>query len=346
MSRYLWVLIALAPGLAGASPGEPSRMEVRMDPTEARAVLDILAAETPDDTAWRRLLTSEPYRRLKKREAAMGRDFGDDAFRRFVLADDTRGKRDELQRTLLAWSHADLAAIGRRLSAYLPPEARVRATVYPVIKPQTNSFVFETTTDPAIFLYLDPAMSAAEFENTVAHELHHVGLASLGARFDEEVVQKAAPEVRPVLTWIGAFGEGLAVLAAAGAADVHPLQAAKAADRIRWDQDMTGFASNLRLVEQFLLDVLRGAFRDEDAVNHVGMHFFGYRGPWYTVGYRMAALVEQRFGRPTLLECMKDPRELLWRYNEAVPPADPSTPRWSEELLGRLGRSPGNATKS
>ena len=41
-----------------------------------------------------------------------------------------------------------------------------------MVKPKTNSFVFETTSNPAIFLYLDPEESQSEFENIVAHESH------------------------------------------------------------------------------------------------------------------------------------------------------------------------------
>ena len=48
-----------------------------------------------------------------------------------------------------------------------------------MIKPKTNSFAFETRIDPSIFLYLNPAMSKAQFENTVAHEMHHIGLTSV-----------------------------------------------------------------------------------------------------------------------------------------------------------------------
>jgi hypothetical protein len=34
-----------------------------------------------------------------------------------------------------------------------------------VIKPKTNSLVFEVDTDPAIFLYIDPEISREKFEN-------------------------------------------------------------------------------------------------------------------------------------------------------------------------------------
>ena len=47
-----------------------------------------------------------------------------------------------------------------------------------MIKPKTNSFVFEPASDPAIMLYLDPSRTRAQLENTVAHELHDIGYAA------------------------------------------------------------------------------------------------------------------------------------------------------------------------
>jgi hypothetical protein len=71
--------------------------------------------------------------------------------------------------------------------------------------------------------------------------------------------------------------------------------------------------------------------------DHVAFTFFGYRGPWYTVGYRMGSLVERRLGRAALLEGMVDPRRLLARYNEAAAQQNAAggetLPLWSEALL-------------
>ena len=46
-------------------------------------------------------------------------------------------------------------------------------------------------TDPAIFLYLDPTETKEEFENTLAHELHHIGYGSgcLTSKAKEEIAR-------------------------------------------------------------------------------------------------------------------------------------------------------------
>ena len=49
-----------------------------------------------------------------------------------------------------------------------------------------------------------------------------------------------------------------------------------------------------------------------------GMALFGEQGAWYTVGWKMAMLIEKSFGRPKLIDCMLDNRQLLIVYNKAV----------------------------
>jgi hypothetical protein len=292
-----------------------------MDTSEADSVLAILQKKASgvaaSDADWQRLFSSEPYVRLKKREASMHRDFTDDDFRRFVLSAELSNRREALAQTLARWKQADLNAAADRVKSYLPPGSKVRAKVYPMIKPKPNSFVFEAAADPAIFLYLDPEQSSADFENTVAHESHHIGLTDAQAKYEKMV--EAAPEPkRAVLNWVGAFGEGLAVLAAAGSLDRHPMEGFRSDDRVRWDQDMKYVDQELAQVDQFFRDVLRGGFKDRETVDHVAFTFFGYRGPWYVVGYRMAAVVEKQLGREELLKCMTDPRRLLIDYNIAA----------------------------
>ena len=49
-----------------------------------------------------------------------------------------------------------------------------------------------------------------------------------------------------------------------------------------------------------------------------GFAFFGTQGPWYAVGWRMVALIEETYGRKRLIEVMCDQRLLLATYNEAA----------------------------
>jgi hypothetical protein len=166
--------------LALATPSVPPDLTIVTDQAEAAlAILDLRSAREPvPEEAWGRLLESEGYRRLKAREAAMGRAFDDSTFRAFLGSDTLLRRAPALRRTLHEWRSARLDEAGRRALAYLPAGTPIRARVYLLIKPRTNSFVFEPATDPAIMLYLDPSRTRAELENTVAHELHHIGYAT------------------------------------------------------------------------------------------------------------------------------------------------------------------------
>lgn len=321
-----------------ASSAAPGRVQLQVDTSEAEHVLAILGHDQPvPEAEWQKLFATEPYQRLKKREAGMHRDFTDEDFKKFVLSEDLRRKAADLAATLDRWKHADLNAHAERVLEYLPERAVIHARVYPVIKPQTNSFVIDVSTDPAIFLYIDPTVTADEFSNTVSHELHHIGLGSLGDANDKEVA--TLPEnVRPAADWIGAFGEGMAMLAAAGGPGVHPHATSKPADRARWDHDMANFNDDLRTVNQFFLDIVSGKFANPDAIRAKAAEFFGVQGPWYTVGYRMSVMVEKRFGRAALIQTMLDPRCLLALYNKAAAET-PGLPLWSEALLTQVGAS-------
>jgi hypothetical protein len=320
-------------------------LDIRLVTDEADAVMFILqrmkVGEPVATADWDRLFSTEGYVRLKKRESELKRSFEDTEFQDFVLSSELLAKTGALAETLELWKRADLRAAAGRALAYLPSGTTIRAKVYPVIKPKTNSFVFELKTDPAIFLYLNPEMTAAQFENTVAHELHHIGYAAacLPAYETEEFKNKPA-EVRTVLEWVGSFGEGVAMLAAAGGPDIHPHAASPAPDRERWDKDMANFNADLKKVEGFFLDVLDGRLKGEEAIREAGFSFFGIQGPWYTVGWKMAELIEETFGRAKLIDSLCDPVALLMAYNEAAAArssqAGEALALWSPELLKRL----------
>ena len=350
-TRHMVVTGLLLMGLTGLSAPQrrlEARIHLSIISAEADAVLGILderAAGKPVlEADWQRLFSTEPYKLLKKREAGLHRDFTEGEFKAFVLSSELAKKTEELRRTLEAWKSADLKAMANRILPYLPAQARIRASVFPMIKPKPNSFVFETSTDPAIFLYLDPAKSRADFENTIAHELHHIGFASIEPEMDSKLKDLPLP-AKAVAEWAGAFGEGFAMLAAAGGPDIHPHEASPETDRDRWDRDMANFNTDLKAVEAFFLDVLHQKLKTKEEINAKAFSFFGVQGPWYTVGYRMAALIEKRFGRPALVECMVDLRKLLPRYNQAAAElnqkGEPPLALWSKELLDAMeGKRP------
>jgi hypothetical protein len=137
---------------------------------------------------------------------------------------------------------------------------------------------------------------------------------------------------------MGAFGEGEAVLAAAGSTEMRPHWEDDALDRARWDSDMMHFNQDLATLAQFFEDVLDGKLKG-DALEEKTSSFFGYQGPWYTVGYEMAALVEKRFGRKVFTDCLLDPRLLLLRYNQVAAEANKngaSLALWPDNLLDRM----------
>ncbi len=314
--------------------------EVRVVTDEADASLAILMllrqGTEPKEEDWGRLFASEGYRRLKRREESMQRSFEDEAFATFLRSEEALAGAAALAAALDDWRRADTAAAARLAQAYLPAGTRIRAALYPVIKPQTNSFVFETGTDPAIFMYLDPNVTRAKLENTLAHELHHIGYASACAGASSE---DASEGVRTAMTWAGAFGEGLAMLAAAGGPAVHPHAVSSTRERARWDRDVANVSQDLKRLEAFFLDVIEARLTG-DAVRDAAMGFFGVQGPWYTVGWSMAVTIEEINGRERLLEVMCDPRLLIATYNAAAMESTTSgkpRPLWSEALMTRLG---------
>lgn len=333
--------------VCAAQKSMPSAVNVRLVTDEAEAVLAILAKRKTkqpiSEADWQRVFSSEGYVRLKKRELAMQRSFEDADFKSFVLSDALSERAQALADTLGRWQRADITQAARLALVYLPKKAQIRAKIYPVIKPRDNSFVFDVKSDPAIFLYLDPAVSREKFENTLAHELHHIGYASScpSRKASDEIA--ALPQNKKVVNQIiGAFGEGFAMLAAAGGVAVHPHAVSNSEERARWDRDMANFNGDLKQVEKFFLDILANRLSEEE-IRNISSSFFGIQGPWYTVGWKMSVLIEKTYGRAKLIECICDPRKLLPTYNNAAVKynrgAREPLALWSESLIKGTRRS-------
>lgn len=257
--------------VCSAQTSVPAAVSVQLVTDEAEAVLAILAkrkASRPITEAdWQRVFQSEGYVRLKQRETSMQRSFEDADFKTFALSDQLAERAQALEDTLERWKRADITGAARLALAYLPKEARIRDKIYPVIKPRENSFVFDVPDNPAIFLYLNPDKSKEKFENDLAHELHHIGYgSSCPPRRVSEDISKLPQSVQNVITWLGGFGEGLAVLAAAGGPDVHPHAVSDPQERARWEQDMANFNVDLKKVEKFYLDMLEHRLTTQDEI--------------------------------------------------------------------------------
>ncbi len=308
-------------------------IDIRWDASQAEAVLTILErrlrGESDRLADWDCLMNSKPQTVLRKREAQMKTAFSDRGFITFLLDPDLLSYYAEFRQTLAEWSKLNLSACARQALAYLPPGYRIRGSCYPVIKPMNNHFVFEDADEAGVFLALDANVTLPKLQNTVVHELHHIGLHS-GAVETNRPFEHA--DIAPVLHWLWAFGEGFAMLAAACSLDVHPHATSVEADRNRWDREMRSTPENFGRLDGFLCRVLGS---NEPGVEDEGNSFFGVQGPWYTVGYHMSALVERRCGRRTLFDCMRDPRLLLLNYQRLID-SDPLQPRWSAELINAL----------
>ena len=107
------------------------------------------------------------------------------------------------------------------------------------------------------------------------------------------------------------------MLAAAGGPDIDPVANASQELKDNWARGKRECNEDLGKVSEFFLQVLNGKLQ-EDAIAQKASEFFGLQGPWYTVGHRMAVIVEKRYGRAALIDCMRDPRLLLVRYNAAA----------------------------
>jgi hypothetical protein len=266
----------------------------------------------------------------------MGRAFTDSSFRAFVLSPELQGHVPALRRALEGWRTLDARAAAARAFAYLPPGTVLRARIYPVIKPRTNSFVWDLHGDPAIFFYLDPEVAPAKAENTLAHELHHVGFAQ-GCPGTPD----AATGPERARDWLGGFGEGLAVLAAAGGPNVHPHASSPAAERAVWDRDVARWKTDFAALERFFLDVAHDRAGSEEETTRRGFTFISTdpipQGAFYTVGWTMGATIERELGRAALVGAMCDHPALLRLYNRAAARINrrggDRLPLWSEELL-------------
>ncbi len=302
---------------------------------QAEAVLAILDAQEAgkgiSEADLNKLFQTEGHRRWTEREKTLKHEYSVDFWKKFLASDKLRADRGKIKALLETSKRFDSNSALKNILAYLPSEAEIKAKVYFVINPNGNSFVFEGN---SIFLALDPSFSPEFFETAVLHEMHHIGMASVKKKCYLPKVEKLAPTVKDAADCLVTFGEGFAMLAAAGGVDRDPHATTPAIYRGYWEKELACVNEDAKKIEKFLFDVIEGRLKGE-AINDAYMAFFsGFQGAWYTVGWRMSVAVERAYGREKLMDCMRDPRLLLRTFNSLA--AKEKMPAWSSELLDIL----------
>lgn len=343
IASLFFFVVAIFPSSIFCQESDPA-VAVRIVTDEAEAVMNILTKNANGlqltESDWTGLFNTEGYKRLQKRERSMRRKFEDSTFRAFVLSPALKERYELLKGSLEEWKHMDIAKAARQALMYLPEGTIISAKIYPVIKPLPNSFVFETDSDPAIFIYIDPKIKPGKLFNTLAHELHHIGIGNACQKDDRD--STISKGVLNALRWISGFSEGRAVLAAAGNVQTHPHEVSEASDRAVWERDFANTARDMKELEDFFRRLIDGKIAEKDQMKE-GFRFVSRdsipQGAFYTVGYMMASTVEKVMGRERLVASSCDGYMFMSDYNMAASELNKkgaALPLWSKELLDEL----------
>lgn len=222
---------------------------------------------------------------------------------------------------------------------YLPKDAKIETYIIPVIKPLNNSFVHTIENTLVLFLNLTPDISKEKLENTLIHELHHIGFANV---HKPEKYKYLSEQAQMLIEWTTSFAEGFAMLAAARGPDNHPNKYYKIQKEL-WDVNIKRFNEDFSKIENFLLKILNEEFPDNEELYKEGFELMtnnGGQGSWYTVGWKVAVVIEKVEGKERLLECMSDLTKLYSTYNEAVitynKKYNEELKSWSQKIIDAL----------
>jgi len=339
------VLLIATP--AGAQ--EPT-VDVRIDVSQAQSTLALfetrMRAGSISPDVWSEIFESEGFRRVVERERGMEarfgleRSFSEESFRTWAESEEALENLAGRRRTLDQWATIDVSAAGAKAMRYLPASVELTATVYPIVREQSNSFVWDLPADPAIFMWVGPDVDREELEMTLVHELHHVGLAGVCT----ESADSLPAEVRQARDWLSGFAEGLAVLAAAGGPDqpTHAADQRELSDA--WAVRLDSLESDMGRIESFLIDIAEGRISGEEA-SSIGMSFISApdipQGAFYSLGWFMGATVERSLGRDAVIAGTCDHGRLMTDYQRAAATLNRNRPErplplWNNSTLKAL----------
>ena len=270
---------------------------------------------TNDD--WNSLFTTKGYQMLKQRGKDMDNNFADSGFKEFLLDEETSSYLENYKNSLNRFLDIDLDYLILKTKKYLPQSAEINTAIIPVIKPDPNSFVHSINNRLLLFIYLEPNISKDKLENKLIHEFHHIGLDDIYNKSDYSHLIDSAQKM---IEWTNAFGEGFAMLAAAGGIDKHPNNFSEESKKL-WDKNMKNFNTDFKKIENFRLNILYDNFHNDKEIYNKGFEIMvnnGGQGSWYTVGYKVAKVIEKTANRKVLIDCMDDLTKLYTVYNELV----------------------------
>lgn len=343
--------ILLCMTAVASEPG--SQIQVTFDSGEAEAALTILDKEAKHTTVstedWQKLFSTTGYKELKATEAGHVPDFDgdrfDDKFKVYLSSPELVAATDRLRTNFQHCARTGLRIAEHRVATYLPPETAVHANIFPVIAPSQRP-AYQIAVGESIFIDLDICNTGAQYTTAVAVQLYRLGAANV-LRDSYSRISKLPVNAQTAAEWTNTFEAGVALLVASGTAQIHPFAWATMEERERWDHKMAGFPDDLKLLDSFFLEIVKGQFKTKEAIAERGDSFFdGEARPWEVVGYKMASVIETRFGRKLLINVLRDPRWLLAIYNQAAeqPNSAERLPRWSPALLEALGLSGGGSS--
>lgn len=281
------------------------------------------------------LFRTTGYKWLKERELAMEQGFSDADFSEFIVSDILHQQAPAFRLALDKLQKLSLESLINQAKEYLPAHAMIDTFIVPLIKPKSNSFIYPVGEKVVVFLYLHPNVTASKLQNTLIHELHHIGLNSVYKGLSTMIDDISDHHVRELVQFTQPLGEGYAMLAAAGGPNIHPNDHDQELKAL-WDQRMISFDEDFYALDQYYCNLLSGKYDQKEALER-GMELFGIQGPWYTVGWKIAAVIEQICGKSRLIQCIANPTLLFSTYNQAVysynQDLNISLPIWSSELV-------------
>lgn len=227
------------------------------------------------------------------------------------------GRSALFRQALNALSEADLPPrAAEAASHYLPQGLTLDARLYVLVDGMSSGYALPGK------LVLDllqlPFDGRGEVDlnrvrATLAHELHHLGVAELGKDLGSRV--QVDPERNLALEFVGGWlAEGSATHLLSR---VTPESGAAAWDC--WSQHLANLEGHYRRGEALTLRLLEGPVSREEAMDEIRPFFAGgLYGPAYVMGAEMVRTVLEVYSLNSLIACLEDPRLFPKIYNDAA----------------------------